>query len=128
MCGCETCIIFDDMHKCLNLFRKRYIARIKRDVEGMREGSRRKLDLSGKLETYIHQVCSNPNDNQHCPKHKSGWDAASALGCPPVIIDDRHYCRFKCALRECTECCNSWEALIPKMERDCTERISYVIS
>jgi hypothetical protein len=23
MCGCETCIIFDDMHECLNLFRKR---------------------------------------------------------------------------------------------------------
>ena len=22
MCECETCIIFDDMHQCLNLFRK----------------------------------------------------------------------------------------------------------
>jgi hypothetical protein len=92
MCGCETCIIFDDMHECLNLFRKRYITRIKRDVEGMRDGSRRKLDLSGKLETYIHQVCSNPNDHQHHPKHKSGWGAASVLGCPPVTIDDRRYC------------------------------------
>jgi hypothetical protein len=71
--------------------------RMKRELEGMRDG-RRKFDLSAKLETYIHQVCSNPNDYQHDPKHKSGWDAASALGCPPVTIDDRRYCRFKCAL------------------------------
>ena len=91
MCGCETCIIFDDMHECLNIFRKRYITRMKRELEGMRDG-RRKFDLSAKVETYIHQVCSNPNDYQHDPKHKSGWDAASALGCPPVTIDDRRYC------------------------------------
>jgi hypothetical protein len=25
MCGYETCIIFDGMHECLNIFRKRYI-------------------------------------------------------------------------------------------------------
>jgi hypothetical protein len=37
MCGCETCIIFDDMHKCLNLFRKRYITRMKRELKGMRD-------------------------------------------------------------------------------------------
>ncbi len=41
-----------------------------------------KFDLSTKLETYIHQICSNPNNLKHDPKYKSGWDAASALGCP----------------------------------------------
>jgi hypothetical protein len=91
MCGCETCIIFDDMHKCLNLFRKRYIIRMKTELQGMQDG-RWKFDLSTKLETYIHQVCSNPNDLKHDPKYKSGWDAASVLGCPPVTIDDRRYC------------------------------------
>ena len=106
MCGCETCIIFDDMHKCLNLFRKRYITRMKMELQGMQDGCQ--LFLSIKLETYIPQVCSNPNDLKHDPKYKSGWDAASVLGCPPVTIDDRRYCWFKCTLQECTECCNSW--------------------
>ena len=35
MCGCKHCIIFNDMHKCLNLYRKQYIKRMKRDLEGM---------------------------------------------------------------------------------------------
>ncbi len=92
----------------------------------MRDGHR-KFDLSTKLEKYIHQVRSNPNDLKHDPKYKSGWDAASALGCPPVTIDDRRYCPFKCTLQEWTECCNSWAAMIPMMEQECTERILYVI-
>jgi hypothetical protein len=76
----------------------------------------------------MNQVCSNPTDHQHNPKYKSGWDAASTLGCPPVTTENRQYCWFACALQECPECCNSWEALIPTtMERDCTEQISYVI-
>ncbi len=97
MCGCKNCILFDDMHECLNLYWKRYIKRMKRDLEGMRDG-RSKNYLSAKLATYINQVCSDPNDIQHNPKYKSGWDAASALGCPPMTIDDRQYCRFACAL------------------------------
>jgi hypothetical protein len=35
MCGYETCIIFDDMHECINLFRKRYITRMKKELQGM---------------------------------------------------------------------------------------------
>ena len=99
---------------------------MKRDLEGMQDGQS-KNNLSAKLATYINQVCSDPNDAQHNPKYKSGWDAASALGCPPVTIDDRQYCRFACALRECPECYNNWESLIPLMERECTEPILYVI-
>ena len=38
MCGCENCILFDDMHECLNLYQKRYIKRMKRDLKGMRDG------------------------------------------------------------------------------------------
>jgi hypothetical protein len=88
MCGCETCIIFDDMHERLNLFWKRYITRMRQELQGMGDGQR-KFDFLAKLETYIHQVCSNPTDHQHDPKYNSGWDAASALGCPAVTIDDR---------------------------------------
>ena len=126
MCACENCILIDDMHECLNLYWKRYIKRMKRDLKGMRDGGS-KNNLSAKLATYINQVCSDPNDAQYNPKYKSGWDAASALGCPPVTIDNRKYCRFACALRECPECCNNWESLIPLMERECTEPILYVI-
>ena len=93
--GCKTCGIFDDMHKCLNLFWKKYITKLKKEVQGMRDG-RRKFGLLLKRETFIEQVCTNPT-NLH-PKYKSGWDAASALGCPPVTIDEKHYCQFGCAL------------------------------
>ena len=124
MCGCKTCVIFEDIHECLNLFRKKCITRLKRELLGMRDG-RRKFDMSAKLDTYIQQVCNNPTDLH--PKYKSGWDAASQLGCPHVTIDNRYYCRFQCAVQECTECSNNWKDLIPAMERECTERISYVI-
>ena len=79
MCGCETCVIFEDIHKCLNLFQKKYITRLKlkRELQEMRDG-RRKFDLSVKLDTYIQQVCNNPTDLH--PKYKSAWDAASQLG------------------------------------------------
>jgi len=79
----------------------------------MRDGHR-KFDLSAKLDTYIESVCNNSTDLY--PKYKSGWDAASQLDC-----------RFQCAVQECTECCNIWIDLIPAMETECTERISYII-
>jgi hypothetical protein len=90
----------------------------------LRDG-RMKFDLSAKLDTYIESVCNKPTDLY--PKYKSGWDAASQLGCPHVTIDDRRYCHFQCAVQECTECCNNWIDLIPAMETECTERISYII-
>ena len=104
MCKCKTCVIFDDIHECLNLFWKKYITRLKRELQAMRDG-RRKFDLSEKLDTYIQHVCNNFTDLH--PKYKSGWDAASQLGCPHVTIDNRCYCRFQCAVQECTECCNN---------------------
>ena len=41
MCGCETCIIFDDIHRCVNLFRKRYISTLKKANDVMPNGQRR---------------------------------------------------------------------------------------
>jgi hypothetical protein len=35
MCGCETCIIFDDIHHCVNLFRKQYISTLKKANDAM---------------------------------------------------------------------------------------------
>ena len=75
----------------------------------------------------MNQVCSDPTDGNYNPKYKSGWHAASAVGCPPLLIDGRQYCKFACGLRECPDCCDSWEQSIPTLERECTERISYVI-
>ena len=49
------CVIFDDIYECLNLFRRKYITRLKRELQLMREG-RRKSDLLAKLETYIQHV------------------------------------------------------------------------
>ncbi len=101
MCGCETCRIFDDIHQCLNLFRKKYITNKQREILAMRDG-RSKLNANAKLDNYINQVCSNPPAKK--PKHCTGWDAASLLGCSPVAIDGRNYSPFSCVLRDCALC------------------------
>ena len=41
MCRCETCIIFDDIHRCVNLFPKRYISTLKKANDAMPNGQRR---------------------------------------------------------------------------------------
>jgi hypothetical protein len=40
MCGCKNCVIFDDIRKCLNLFWKKYITRLKRELQAMRDERR----------------------------------------------------------------------------------------
>ena len=61
---------------------------MKRDLQVMQDRST-KNNLSAKLATYINEVCANSNDDkQHNPMSNSGWDAASALDCPPAIIDE----------------------------------------
>ena len=51
MCGCETCIIFNDMHQCLNLFRKKYVTNKQREIQAMRDG-RTKLMANANLDDY----------------------------------------------------------------------------
>ncbi len=38
MCGCETCILFDDIQRCLNLFWKRYISSLKNAIKDITNG------------------------------------------------------------------------------------------
>jgi hypothetical protein len=114
MCGCETCIIFDDMHQCLNLFRKKYITNTQREIQAMRDGRSKQL-ANAKLDDYINQVCSNPTTKN--PKFCTGWDAASFLGCDPVAIDGRNYSPFSCVLRDCALCRDKWKDMIPTRER-----------
>ena len=52
MCGCETCIIGDDMQQCLNLFHKRSI------IYHMRVGHAKNLAES-QLEEYISLICTD---------------------------------------------------------------------
>ena len=124
MCGCETCIIFDDMHQCLNLFRKKYITNTQKEIQAMRDGRSKQL-ANAKLDDYINQVCSNPITKT--PKFCTGWDAATCLGCAPVEIDGRYYSPFSCVLRDCALCRDNWMDTIPTRERTCTDMISYVL-
>jgi hypothetical protein len=59
MCGCKTCIIFDDIQRCINLFQKQYIVSLKKDVEEMPVGETR-VNASTDLQQYIQSVCNDP--------------------------------------------------------------------
>jgi hypothetical protein len=52
MCGCETCIIFDDIHRCLNLFWKRYISSLKNAIKDITDGPAR-VNAKNDLQCYI---------------------------------------------------------------------------
>jgi hypothetical protein len=125
MCGCKTCIIFDDMHQCLNLFRKKYVTNKQREILAMRDGRSKLMANNAKLDDNINQVCSDPIGKK--PKYCMGWDAASLLGYPTVTIDGRNYSPFSCVLRDCAVCQDKWKNMIPTRERTCTDMISYVL-
>jgi hypothetical protein len=124
MCGCETCIIFDNIQRCINLFRKRYIALLKKDIKEMPDGQAR-VNATNDLQQYIQSVCNDPLGE--VPKHDSGWETSYLLGCPPVDIGGRTYTQMWCALKLCPDCVNQWKDIVPKMELNCCERISYVV-
>ena len=125
MCGCETCVIVDDIQECLKLFRKKRINKMIRDVNGMRHG-RAKTLAESQLAEYISHVCTHASGSEL--KHNTGWEAAaSLLGCNCVEIDGREYIPFPCALQQCHKCENRWDELVPISEANCLDRISYVI-
>ncbi len=86
MCGCETCIIFDDIQHCVNLFRKKYIGSLIAEVQQMRNGQAKALALE-KLSEYLEQVCADPSGE--VLKYTTGWDAVSAFGCACIKIGGR---------------------------------------
>ncbi len=53
--------------------------------------------------------------------------AVSLLGCSCVEIDGREYISFPCALQQCHKCENRLDDLVPMLEVNCSDRISYVI-
>jgi hypothetical protein len=95
MCRCETCIIFDDIQRCLNLFRKCYISSLKNVIKDITDGPSR-VNAKNELQCYIQSVCKDPLGN--IPKHASGWEATCKLGCPPVDINGKTYSSMQCAL------------------------------
>jgi hypothetical protein len=124
MCGCETRIIVDDMQQCLNLFCKRLINTLKKDIQCMRSVCAKNLAES-QLAEYILVICTDASGNDL--KYNSGWEAASIMGCSTVNIDKREYILFPCAPQKCNTCVNRWEGCVPKMEANSTKRISCVI-
>ena len=94
-CGCETCIIFDDIHRCVNLFWKRCISTLKKANDAMPNG-RQHAKASNNLDQHIKSVCNDQLGK--VPKYENGWDAAFSLGCPPVDIGDSNFTQIQCAL------------------------------
>jgi len=113
MCGCQTCVMFDEMQRSLVVFRKKYIASLKARCEQMAEGASRD-DEEEKLKQYIESVCVVTDDCVY-PKHATGWEAASMLGCPDVEVGSKTYTRLKCALQNCHHCNQKCEEILPEM-------------
>ena len=124
MCGCETCIIVEDMQQSVNLFRNKLISSMTRDINGMRNGGSKNLAES-QLAEYISHICADGSGSEL--KHNTAWEAASLSGCGSVEISGRQYIPFPCALQQCNVCVNRWDKLVLKLEANCTERISYVL-
>ncbi len=124
MCGCKTCIIYDNIQRCVNLFWKQYIALLKKDINEMPNGQTC-VNATNDLQQYIQRVCNDPLGE--VPKYESGWEASYLVGCPPVDLGGRTYTRMMCALKLCPNCVDQWKDVVPKMELNCSERISYVV-
>jgi hypothetical protein len=124
MCGCETCIIFEDIQRCVNMFRKRYIALLKKDINKM-PNVLTSVNATNDLQQYIQSVCNNQLGE--VLKYESGWEATYLLGCPHVAIGGRTYTQMRCALKLCPNCVDKWKDVVPKIELNCSERISYVV-
>jgi hypothetical protein len=85
----------------------------------------RRVKASNDIQHYIQCVCNDLLGE--VPKPASGWEAAFALGCHPVDIGGRNYTSMRCALNLCPNCVDKWKDLVPGLEINCSERISYVV-
>ena len=124
MCGCETCIIVEDMQQSVNLFRKKLISSMTRVINGMRNG-RSKNQAESQLAEYLSHICTDGSASKL--KHNTAWESASLLECGSVEISGRQYIPFPCALQQCNVCVNRLDKVVLKLEANCTERISYVL-
>jgi hypothetical protein len=103
MCGCQTCIIFEDMYSCVKIWRKRYIVRHQAEIDSMSHQSRNKTTRQSALYDYISQV---QKDGEIFPIR--AWDAISDLACPKIEIDNggelKAFHKFGCAISQCNQC------------------------
>ncbi len=124
MCGCTTCVITDDVVKCVNSWRRKHINKWRAEIRAMAEGTG-KVQQEEKLKQYIEFVCSDEEGEK--PKYGTAWDASSQMGCSLVKIGDHEYARFGCVLNKCEECKDKWSTLVSQHELECDDMISYVL-
>ena len=90
MCGCETCVIFNDMYQCLVLWRKKLVECVEHNISQMEDGHER-VKLTSDLEEY----------KTHIGKDGTAWNVATCLGCTKTEIKDtgedvgRHFHHFR---------------------------------
>jgi hypothetical protein len=127
MCGCQACIISKNMYACVEMWRKKYVARARVSINDM-PCCREKVLKQERLDEYIAKVMVDK-----CISPERAWDAISGLACPKIEIqstdEDFTFCsfhKFGCTLDVCDEC-PQWNDFIHQMGRDCTDVIRYTI-
>ena len=120
ICGCDVWTIFNDMHACLVVWRKKQISKIRNKVNSSpNTASNRRMKET--LEKYKHQITIDGN-----PGHKYGVEASSLVMCEPIEVGNRKLNHYSCALGECKNC-PKWEECIPDYEKDSTKNISFCV-
>ena len=85
MCGCETCIIVDDIYSCVICWRKKYIRKLWKELNRMNNRDPNKATKKAALKKYIEHVFLDATGE--VPKYSKGWDASQSLGCEKVVIN-----------------------------------------
>jgi hypothetical protein len=124
MCGCQTCVILNDMYQCILLWQKKYIAFEQIKIYRMEEGQEKAARLF-RYKKYKSEVTTNG-----ILRPPRVWDAASQLACPKVEVKEedtgRCFHRFSCVLGKCGDC-PKWKTIIPRTEWNCCIPIRYAI-
>ena len=118
------CVIFEDMHQCLILWRKKYIKRLKEEIR--RSAGRSKSRREQDLKEYMDKI-AEVEAGKTMTKHENAWDAASQIGCEKIKIGEKSYAPFSCVLNKCSNCSDKWKDLVPPKESKCEDMISYVL-
>ena len=101
MCGCDTCVTMDDLHRALNCKRRKLMHHTESKICEMEDGAP-KLALEMKLKEYKNEVLDNGGTSY---KYQKGMDAAEQYGCGvKVDIDGASFPHFSCVLGHCKEC------------------------
>ena len=79
------------------------------------------------LHEYTKKVVKSEDGSEIKMKHEDAWDAVLHMGCERIQIGDRMYHKMACVLNKCEDCKSKWSSMVPNLELNSEEMISYVV-